>query len=555
MLKGTKGIQPAQDRVEQPDSPEVRLQRLVDANRAIVAELSLDSLLHRIASSAQQIVRAQYAALLVINEGRLEQFIHLGMDDPTVAAIGRLPEGLGMLRALLDDPQPIRLPMLSEDPRSSGVPSAHPPMGPFLGVPVRSASSIYGNLYLTRLVGQPEFSAEDQNLVTALAATASIAVENARLHEQSQRRQEWLRASAEISQRLLASPDEGPVLTDIVGSVRRLTRADAAAILLPAPDDPDHLVMEFVDGAGAQGLQGMRFPVQGSMVQQVMEDERARVLEGFEQRIEMIAELRSLPTIRHAVALPLQGGGRARAAIIAVRMTDLAFTSGDLELAEGFVSQAGLALELADARTDHHKLAMLEDRARIARDLHDHVVRKLFAAGLTLQGTATMVDDADLRRRLAGAVDNLDDTIRTIRTSIFELQEPNLPGASVRSRVMRVLGEMTPVLGFAPLLSFDGPLDTVVDELLGSEVEAVLRESLTNAAKHAGAGAVTVRLVTAARTLTLTVSDDGVGLRPSARRSGLSNLRFRAERRGGQLELERAPEGGLLVRWSIPLPG
>ncbi|GAA1839257.1 GAF domain-containing sensor histidine kinase [Microlunatus capsulatus] len=550
MLDGTEATR---------DSPEVRLQKLVEANHAIVAELSLDGLLRRVVESAREIVGAEFAALGVVGrDGLLEQFIHCGMDVDVVETIGELPKGRGLLGALLERPEPIRLRALADDPRSSGVPDGHPPIDSFLGVPIRSASSVYGNLYLTNRIGQPEFSAEDQNLVTALAATASIAVENARLHAQSQRRQDWLRASAEVSHRLLASVDEGPVLAEVATSVRRLTGADAVAILLPAADDPDQLVMEVVDGGGAEGLdrlRGLRVPVRGSQVQRVMQEERSRVLEGFEERVAAIGELGAFPAIRHVVALPLQGTGRPRGAIVAVRMVDEPFSPDDLELADGFVSQAGLALELADARTDHHKLAMLEDRARIARDLHDHVVQKLFAAGLTLQGTATMVGDADLRRRLAGAVDNLDDTIRTIRTSIFELQEPNLPGASVRSRVMRVLGEMTPVLGFAPLLSFDGPLDTVVDESLGHEVEAVLRESLTNAAKHARAGAVAVRLVTAARTLTLTVADDGVGLRPSARRSGLSNLRFRAEQRGGRLELERAPEGGLLVRWSIPLPG
>ncbi len=546
MLEATVGTQ---------DS-EVRLQMLVEANRAIVAELSLDGLLRRVVESAREIVGAQFAALGVVGaDGSLEQFIHCGMDAGTVATIGELPKGRGLLGALLDRPEPIRLRRLLDDPRSSGVPLGHPPIESFLGVPIRSASSVYGNLYLTNRVGQPEFSAEDQNLLTALAATAGIAIENARLHEQSQRRQEGLIASAGVRHRLLAAPEEGPVLAEIAESVRRLTAADAVAILLPAPEDPDQLVMEVVDGDGAQGFQGLRVPAQGSQVNRVMEEARTRVLIDFQDRINAIAELRSLPTIRHVVALPLQGAGRPRGAIVAVRMVDRAFSSTDLELAEGFVSQAGLALELADARRDHHKLTMLEDRARIARDLHDHVVQKLFAAGLTLQGTATMVGDPDLRRRLTGAIDNLDDTIRTIRTSIFELQEPNLPGASVRSRVMQVLAEMTAVLGFAPLLSFEGPLDTVVDEQLGGEVEAVLRESLTNAAKHSGAGAVAVGLTTSGRQLTMTVSDDGVGLRPSARRSGLSNLRQRAERRGGRLELERAPQGGLLLRWSIPLPG
>jgi signal transduction histidine kinase len=539
---------------EQAHVAEVRLRRLGDANRAIVSELSLDGLLDRIVSMAQEISGAQYAALLVINEGQLEQFIHRGMDDATVVAIGRLPEVSGLLGALVEDPEPIRLHALSEDIRSSGFPPGHPPMGPYLGIPVRTANSVYGNLYLTKLVGQPGFSSEDENLVIALAATAGIAIENARLHEKAQRRQQWLRASAEVSQRLIAVTDELTMLHDIAGSLRVLIGADAVGIMLPAPDDPEHLVMEVVNGLGSDELQGLRFPAAGSQAHQVMQEERSIVLEEVQQRLGSIAELHSLPHIRHLVTFPLKGAGRPRGAILAGRLRDVPFGTDDLELADGFVSQMGLALELADSRSNHHRLTMLEDRARIAHDIHDQVVQKLFAAGLTIQGTVTMLANTTLRHRLIGVVDTLDDTIRTIRTSIFELQDPDLPGASVRARVMRVLGELTPVLGFAPLLSFEGPLDTMVDEQLGNEVEAVLRESLTNAAKHSEATAVTVSLATAVHTLVLTVSDNGVGLRPSARRSGLSNLRHRAESRGGRLELERAGEGGVLLRWTIPLP-
>ena len=543
------------DATTRTHSIEVRLQKLVEANRAIIAELSLDSLLRRVVESARDIVGAEFAALGVLGaDGRVERFIHCGMAADTVAAIGELPQGRGLSGPLLECPEPIRLERLTDDPRSAGTPAEHPAVESFLGVQLRSAGSVHGNLYLGNRSGQAEFTVEDQNLVTALAATASIAIENARLDEESQRRQEWLVASAEVSHRMHAAVDEAAVLADIARSVRRLTGADAVAVLLPAAGEPDQLVLEVVDGVGAEGFQGLRLPTRGSEVQQVIDEARTRVLDGFQHRVAAIAEVRHVPAIQHVVALPLGGAGRPRGAVVAVRMVDVPFGSTDLELAEGFVRQAGLTLELAAARTDHHKLVMLEDRARIARDLHDHVVQKIFAVGLTLQGTATMVGDPDLRRRLTDAVGHLDDTIRTIRTSIFELQEPTLPGASVRSRVARVLAEMTPVLGFAPLVSFEGPLDTVVDEQLGHEVEAVLREALSNAAKHAGARAVTVDLVTAHRRLTLTVSDDGVGLRPSARRSGLSNLRFRAECRGGRLDLGQAPEGGLVLCWSVPLP-
>jgi signal transduction histidine kinase len=357
-----------------------------------------------------------------------------------------------------------------------------------------------------------------------------------------------------VSHRLLAAADDQTALHDIADSVRELTMADIVGILLPATDDPGLLVLEVVSGLGAQELQGLRVPLAGSQVQRVMQEQRLQVLHDFNLRLSDVAELRSLPDVRHIVAVPLQGAKHPRGAIVAARMSDIPFSAADLGLAEGFVSQAGLALELADRRADSHQLAMLEDRARIASDLHDHVVRKLFAAGLALQGTATMVRDVALRRQLTAAVDNLDDTIRTIRASIFELQMPHLPAGSVRHRVLRVLCEMTSVLGFPPQLAFEESLDSMADVFLGHEVEAVLRESLTNVAKHAQASAVEVGLATEGRLLHLSVADDGVGLRGSVRRSGLSNLRRRAESRGGRLELSRAPAGGLLLRWTIPLP-
>lgn len=543
------------DRTEEPDSPEVRLRRLGDADRAIVAELSLDNLLHRIVSSAKEIVSAQYAALLVINEGHLEQFLHLGMDDATVAAIGELPQVRGLLGALVERPEPVRLPALSEDPRSSGFPPDHPPMGAFLGAPIRTSSSIYGNIYLTKLVGQPEFTAEDEELVIALAGTAGVAIENARLHEQAQRRQQWLRASADVSHRLIAVSDDQTMLHDIAGSLRELIGADSVGILLPATDDASQLVMEVINGLGSPELQGLRFSAEGTQAQRAMQDERSQVLQDVQERLAPLVERYALPTIRHLVTFPLKGAGQPRGAILACRLRDVPFSPADLELADGFVSQMGLALELADSRSNHQKLVMLEDRARIARDIHQQVVQKLFATGLTIQGTAMVVADAPLRRRLTGVVDTLDDTIRTIRTSIFELQDASSLGASIRTRVMRVLSELTPVLGFAPLLSFEGPLDTSVDDQLSNEVEAVLRESLTNVAKHSAASSVALRVVAGDGALVITVADNGVGIGPSARRSGLSNLRRRAERRGGQLELEQAPGGGLLLRWSIPVPG
>lgn len=536
--------------------PEVRLQKLVDANCAIVAELSLTALLRRVVEAARDIVGAEYAALGVIGaDGTLEQFIHCGMDATTVEAIGELPKGRGLLGALLDDPRPIRLRTLADDPRSSGVPIEHPPISSFLGVPIRSASSVYGNLYLTNRIGQDEFSDEDEQLLDALAATSGIAIENARLYEQSHRRAQWLRASAEITHRLLAPDAESQTLLEhIADSIRRLAAADTVCLSLPLAEDPGTLELVVASGRAAGDLRGLRYAAAGSIAAETMEAEQGLVVSPAQERLRTIAHLRSVLPVSDAMALPLKGEGPPRGAIVVCRVDGRPFTEADVEMATSFTSQATLALEMADARAGQHQLALLEDRARIARELHDHVVQKLFGAGLDIQGTATMVADPEVRGQLTSTIAILDDSIRSIRTSVFELRDPDPAPAPVRPRVSAVLAELVPVLGFTPHLQFEGPVDTGVDETLATELEAVLRESLTNVAKHARASHASVVLSSSGSLLCLTIADDGVGLGPSRRRSGLSNLRERAERLGGYLELERAPAGGLLVRWTIPLP-
>jgi signal transduction histidine kinase len=524
---------------------DLHLQKLSAVTRAIASELSLDVLLQRVVESAREIVGAAYAVLGVIGaDGSLERFIQSGMDPETVARIGELPKGRGLIGALLDHPEPIRLRSISEDPRSCGLPPGHPPLSSFLGVPIRSATSVYGNLYLANRIGLPEFSAEDENLLTALAATAGVAIQNAQLYGQSNRRQQWLRASADISRRLLASDAAGlPLLDDIAHAIRRLASAETVNLSLPVSGEEDRLEVVVTSGPGSSTLRGLRYQASGSIA--VVEDVGKR-LSGYD-------DLRSALTSTDLMALPLKGEGASRGAFVVGRVNHQPFTADDLEMAEGFTRQATLALELADARAARHHLGLLEDRGRIARDLHDHVVQKLFAAGLTIQGTATMAKSPEVRERLTGTIDMLDDSIRSIRTSIFALQGQGAPLASVRSRVGVVLAELGPVLGFTPILQFEGPLDTVVDDALAAEVEAVLRESLTNVGKHARATQALVDLGTDGRLLRLTVSDDGVGLGAATRRSGLDNLRRRAERLGGYLELGRSIEDGLLLRWTVPL--
>lgn len=531
-----------------------RLRQLLKASHSIVQELSLPAVLRRLVATAKDVSGAKYAALGVIGgDGTLEQFLHVGMADDTVRAIGELPKGRGVLGALIDTPKPIRLSRISEDPRSSGFPDGHPPMTTFLGVPIRSRDVVFGNLYLTDRADGGPFTAEDEELVLALAATAGIAIENARLYEESRRRQEWLRASGEISRQLLdPEADYAETLHEIATSVKRLASADVVTLVTPTRDHPVQLEVIIATGAAERELIGIRYPTENSIAWRAMQDGQGVRLAFVDQHPDVYLHLRPYVPVSQAMALPLRGEAGPRGAIVAGRLIPHApFTASDLDMAGTFAGQAAIALELNDARAVQQRLGVLEDRDRIARDLHDHVIQRLFAAGLSLQSIAATVEDDTLHERLSRTVGELDETIRQIRTKIHELQEDS--SQSLRGTALAVVDQLAPLLPARPDLSLIGPLDSISDEAIIADVEAVLRESLTNVTKHADATQVRVRIQAGKQRLHLTVIDNGVGLGHSTRRSGLANLSRRAERQGGYLEVGDSVEGGLRLRWSIPI--
>jgi signal transduction histidine kinase len=531
-----------------------RLRRLLTANRSIVQELSLPAVLHRIVGTARDVANARYAALGVIGaDGLLEQFLHVGVDEETAQAIGELPKGRGVLGALIEDPQPIRLTRIADDPRSSGFPDGHPPMTTFLGVPIRSRDSVFGNLYLADRIDGGHFTAEDEELVLALAATAGIAIENARLYEESRRRQEWLRASGEISRQLLDPEAEySETLHRIVTSVKRLASADVVTLVRPTDDDPSQLEVVVATGAAERELVGIRYPKHDSVAWQAMQQGYGVRLEAMDQLPSVYLHLRPYVPVSQAMALPLRDETGPRGAIVAGRITPhTPFTDADLDMAEAFAGQAAIALELSDARADQQRLGVLVDRWRIAGDLHDHVIQRLFATGLSLQSIAATMNDEIIAQRLTRTVDELDETIQQIRSTIFALRENS--SRSLRGATLAIVDQLAPVLPVRPDIQLVGPLDTVVDDAIVGDVEAVLRESLTNVGKHAQASKIRVRIQADGQHLAITVTDNGIGLAPSTRRSGLANLHRRAQRYGGDFSVGNTPEGGLRLQWSIPL--
>jgi len=529
-----------------------RLVAVMAANRTIVSDLDLSALLRRIVESAADLVGARYGALgVVAPEGvGLEEFIHVGIDPDTATSIGHLPEGKGLLGLLIEEPEAIRLDDLASHPRSVGFPEHHPPMRGFLGVPVRVRDEVFGNLYLTRPDDHP-FTQEDEDVVGALAATAGVAIENARLFADARLRQKWLAASADVTRRVM-NGEEG-ALRMIAREVRVLADADLATLVIP---EEGRLRVAVADGARAQNLQGNTYERDETLSELVLETGKpvrladARDTDDVEGRTIYLA---GQVNVGPVMVLPLLGRERVRGTLVVAREPHRRpFTQTDMEMATVFAGHASVSLELAEARLNEERVLLLEDRARIARDLHDHVIQQVFAAGLVLQASVQRIGDAVDTSGLQQVVGNLDEAIRQIRVSIFQLQPPTNGG--LRTSLMEVVREVRPALGFDPRIDFDGPIDSVSSDDLARDVLAVVREALTNVAKHAAATALQLSVHATTTQLTVTVSDDGRGIGETDRRSGLANLHHRAEQRRGSMVVAEVPDlGGTTIVWTVPI--
>ena len=531
-----------------------RVHVLLEAVVSVGGNLDLEIVLRKIIETAVPLVQARYGALGVIgDDGRLTEFIPVGLDEAQIAAIDHWPEGHGLLGTLIRDPRPLRLPDLSAHPESYGFPPGHPAMRSFLGVPIRIRDEVYGNLYLTEKQGGGRFDEEDETLVVALAAAAGVAIDNARLYEEARRQERWLRATADVTRELLSGTEPTQVLTLVTQQALALSGADLVALAVPAGDQK-RLVNTHAAGDGADGALGLVLPVAASMSGQVLTSGEAVVLEDFRNdgRVNPIA--REHMPLGWAILLPLGAPGNVRGVLTVGRDPgSLPFPPQAIEMVTTFAAQAGIALELAEHRHDSARLAVLQDRERIARDLHDLVIQRLYATGMSLQGALPLITRPDVADRVSSAVDALDETIREIRSAIFSLQSPSDPKrVGLRAKILDVVEEMTAPLGFAPSLRLVGPLDEEVPGEVGEHLLSALREALSNAARHAGASSVDVT-VDCGTDLALLVRDNGTGPGRSTRRSGLTNLAERARALGGRLRVGRAEGGGTDLEWRVAL--
>jgi signal transduction histidine kinase len=511
-----------------------RFDRLLDAVQAVGSDLDLQLVLRRIVEVAVSLVDARYGALGVVDEGGrgLSQFITVGMDEATIAVIGPPPTGHGVLGELIRDPHPLLLPDLAAHAASSGFPSNHPPMRTFLGVPVRVGETVFGNLYLTEKRGGLEFTAEDQSVVVALAVTAGIAVHNARLYEESRRRGAWMEAGREISTSLLSGTEREDVIALVVDRVRDLLAPDVAFVALAQGDG---LQIEAVSGRdGPALLSDLRGPLMEVLTTGRPQEVGTDALSG--------------------TAVPLGPYDRKGQGVLVALWGQRPgpWVTTDLS---GFAAQAAVALELAERRREAERFAIVQDRDRIGRDLHDLVIQRLFATGMQLQSAVRLVeqDPAEASARVNRAVDELDVTIRELRSTIYGLQAPLEGRPSLRAKLLEVIDAGTAQLGFAPALRLDGLLDTLATPEISEHVLATLREALSNVARHAHAGRVEVLVAVRGSILQVRVEDDGIGMAEEGARSGLHNLASRAEQLGGSLRVTSGAGNGTRLLWQVPV--
>jgi signal transduction histidine kinase len=541
-----------QDRLTEIGKTRDRLQGLLDAVVAVGAGLELAGTLQRIVQTAVELVDARHGALGVLGDGGLSEFVHVGIDEETRSHMGHLPEGKGLLGHLIDHPYPIRLPDLTEHPSSVGFPANHPPMRSFLGTPVRVRDEVFGNLYLTEKRGEAEFNDDDIVVLEALAAAAGVAVENARLFEQARLRERWQHASGEVNALLLGGAESEEAFELIARRTCELSGSDTALILL-ADESGETLRVEAAAGPRGEEMVGRRVSAAIPAIATVITDREPAVYGDFAATLGTEADL--FGEFGPTDAVPFGPAAGVAGLLLALRNKDRGYFGHDeLPMLASFAAQAALALELADKQRQQRMLDLLADRDRIAGDLHDHVIQRLFAAGMSLQAIVGRIGDTEARNRVSRVVVQLDETMRDIRTSIFDLHTSGQESpTSLRRRMLDLVAEASANTEMSPSVRISGAVDTLVPDDIGEHALAALREGVSNAVRHARASDIVVT-VEAGADLVLGVTDNGVGMPPDVARSGLLNLEGRARAHGGTITVSACPDGGTRLVWRVPLP-
>jgi signal transduction histidine kinase len=530
-----------------------RYERLLETGLALAAELSLPAALQRIVELAAELTGARYGALGVLGrDGNISEFITTGVSEEQRGAIGHIPVGRGILGVLIDDARPLRLHDIAEDPRSVGFPPNHPPMHSFLGAPVTARGRVYGNLYLTEKQGGQDFDTDDERALVLLAAQAGVAIENAQLYEEARDRAQRLEALRAITSAILAGTDTEELLALVVGHARELAGADLATLALPA--GAGRLTVKAADGLLADQLRGTVFPAEGSVTGEVIRTGKAMVLADASAD-ERVVQPIIRAGIGPAVFIPLTVRGKNLGTLTVANAKGRALLrEAAIPLVEAFAEQAAVAIEYGRLQGELQRLVLLEDRERIAKELHDGAIQALFAVGMGLQGSAALAPNEELRGRLQDAVEEVDRVIRDLRNYIFGLRPGILADRQLDQALQRLCEEFQERSGVVAVAEVDPQVAAELASQAGDVVQ-LAREALSNVSRHAQAETCRVSLYQDEDGRVLEIDDDGRGFDPVSLRGtgqGLRNLRERAERLGGRAHIDSTPGQGTRVRVTFP---
>lgn len=541
-----------------PDRPDLRLRELIRELSELSADVDLDLVLERTVRGACGVTGARYGAIGVLDASgsSLASFITFGVDEGTRADIGAPPTGRGLLGHLIRDPRPLRLDNLSEHPAAAGFPPSHPPMRSFLGVPLRVGEDVFGLIYLTEKEHDRPFTEADEDALLTFLAAAGPAVSNARQFIAAQGRAMWADAVAALAQTLLEGRRESAALARMAKRAREL--GGAAGALVAMCDEAGQLRLEAVESSGRwaaprletgklleglnwQRVVRMRAPL---TLMEMPEDQRVGELVGEIHRLTGATE----PVT--ALVVPLAVGDEDLGLMCLVWPTSEGDRAMDtMDVLPEFAENMSLAIETGRAQRQRSRSRLLEERDRIARDMHDHVIQRLFAAGLSLQVVARRSAPEE-KDRIGEVVEELNDTVQVLRAAITGLHR-HLPEGGLGPEIEALVEAAADAGGFVPDLSIEGRLREVPPEL-EYDVLAVVREGLSNMVRHSGAGDASVA-VQVLDEIVITIADDGVGVGDSNVRSGLANLAERARVHQGSFTVFRGVPQGTVLRWRVPL--
>lgn len=530
ILAGLEGVIPVPEDLNNEE--EGRLRQLLEAHRAIMESLDVDEVLRRTLKAAASMVDAYDCVIASFDErGQATRLIGAGER--------RISDLLGSIEVADLTP----LTRVERDPSRAGI--SHGKVRGFLGVPLRSHGDVYGALYLTGRADRP-FTGDASDVVVALAGSAGAALENARLYQQLHRQLRWSTAMTEVSSALL-SEDVSDAVGVVIARVATVVVAEVISVVIPDPES-DQLLIHTSRGEGAERFEGRRYERQGSLVDRSLRSGQVVLATASEAPTSLEAEMGP------SMILPVVVAGEPICALALTRSHGgELFAAADVDMAAEFATQVGLAIELARARSDRQRMELADERGRIARDLHDHVIQRLFGAGLSLQALGARYPAAE--PALFEQVEAIDAAIGEIRTAVFTLtSRARTAAGTARHRILDVVSEMSDTLGSTPQLTFRGPVDLMLTDALVDDVLAVVRECLANVVRHASADSTAVNIAVEGGSVEVEVTDNGLGISPAtARRSGTGNLADRARRRGGAFTLIAGERNGTRAVWRAPL--